>query len=90
MTDQQYEELLNALFTGAEGDPSIRTGLPAVDLTNDLLRFIRALEICVKVETLRESDEDRTEHYAWYDNLGLENVKEAIIQYWVHRRFGDR
>ena len=85
MDDLKYNKVLSAIFIAAQGDPSIMTGLPAVDLSNPQLAFTRAIEICEKVETLISLD--RQHHYQWYENLGLENPLIELKKYWAERQF---
>lgn len=53
MTKDEFDHVILSIIEAAEGDPTIMTGLPPVDLKNEQLRFTRALEICEKVEALK-------------------------------------
>ena len=89
MNETEFQRVCQAILDAAVGDLSIMAGLVNVDLSNEQLRFTRVLEICEKVEALRNSDDEDTdvsEHYNWYGNLGLDDVRGQLTAFWAQRR----
>lgn len=89
MTETEFTNAVQTLLDGARGNMQVMTGLPAIDETNDQLRFTRALEILEKIISLKDSSTPaELKALEWANRLStdLPTFRTSFMKHWSEKR----